>query len=457
MSFTILIVEDEETLSSSLRMALKSEGYNILCSGSGEEALKAIEKELVDLVILDIRLPGMNGLQAMEKIKELDPMILTIVMTGYAEVETAVRAMKMGAYDYINKPFELDEMKMIISKALETQKLKMELNRLRRGRMEGWAETGIIASSEKMKEVLELVEKVSQTPKTSVLIQGETGTGKELIAHAIHNRSFRANKPLMDINCSAIPENLMEAHIFGHEKGAFTDAKTQHKGLFELGDGGTVFLDEIGDLSLSLQPKLLRFLETQTFKRVGGTLDLKVDVRIIAATNKDLAQATKERFFREDLYYRLKVMEIHIPPLRQRRDDVIPLAYSFLSHFNWEFKKAIKGISPKAKSLLEAYNWPGNIRELKNSIERAVLLTGGEEILPQHLPWEIRGEEAEETPAQYRLDYSLEEMERMHILNVLRDTGGNKSVAARRLGISRSTLREKLIKYGQYGRGSEDS
>ncbi len=452
MSFTILIVEDEETLSSSLRMALKSEGYNILCSGSGEEALKAIEKELVDLVILDIRLPGMNGLQAMEKIKELDPMILTIVMTGYAEVETAVRAMKMGAYDYINKPFELDEMKMIISKALETQKLKMELNRLRRGRMEGWAETGIIASSEKMKEVLELVEKVSQTPKTSVLIQGETGTGKELIAHAIHNRSFRANKPLMDINCSAIPENLMEAHIFGHEKGAFTDAKTQHKGLFELGDGGTVFLDEIGDLSLSLQPKLLRFLETQTFKRVGGTLDLKVDVRIIAATNKDLAQATKERFFREDLYYRLKVMEIHIPPLRQRRDDVIPLAYSFLNHFNWEFKKAIKGISPKAKSLLEAYNWPGNIRELKNSIERAVLLAGGEEILPQHLPWEIRGEEAEETPAQYRLDYSLEEMERMHILNVLQNTGGNKSVAARRLGISRSTLREKLIKYGQYGR-----
>ena len=453
MSFTILIVEDEETLSSSLRMALKAEGYNILCSGSGEEALKTVEKELVDLVILDIRLPGMNGLQAMEKIKELDPMILTIVMTGYAEVETAVRAMKMGAYDYINKPFELDEMKMIISKALETQKLKMELNRLRRGRMEGWAETGIIASSEKMKEVLELVEKVSQTPKTSVLIQGETGTGKELIAHAIHNRSFRANKPLMDINCSAIPENLMEAHIFGHEKGAFTDAKTQHKGLFELGDGGTVFLDEIGDLSLSLQPKLLRFLETQTFKRVGGTLDLKVDVRIIAATNKDLAQATKERFFREDLYYRLKVMEIHIPPLRQRRDDVIPLAYSFLNHFNWEFKKAIKGISPKAKSLLEAYNWPGNIRELKNSIERAVLLAGGEEILPQHLPWEIRGEEAEETPAQYRLDYSLEEMERMHILNVLQNTGGNKSVAARRLGISRSTLREKLIKYGQYGRG----
>ncbi len=452
MSYTVLIVEDEETLRSSLRMALISEGYNLLCSASGEEALKTVEKELVDLAILDIRLPGMDGLQTMERIRKLDPTILTIVMTGYADVETAVRAMKMGAYDYINKPFELDEMKLIIFKALETQKLRMELTRLRRGRMERWTEAGIIAASERMKEVLDLVEKVSQTPKTSVLIQGETGTGKELIAHAIHNRSSRSNKPLMDLNCSAIPENLMEAHIFGHEKGAFTDAKTQNKGLFELADGGTVFLDEIGDLSLSLQPKLLRFLETQTFKRVGGTLDLKVDVRIIAATNKNLVQATKDKSFREDLYYRLKVMEIHIPPLKQRKDDIIPLTYSFLNHFNQEFKKGIEGISPKAESLLEAYDWPGNVRELKNSIERAVLLAGGGQILPQHLPWEIRGKEVEEAPAQYRLDYSLEEMERMHILNVLRETGGNKSLAARRLGISRSTLREKLIKYGQYSR-----
>jgi len=452
MSFTVLIVEDEETLRSSLMMALRAEGYNVLCTSSGEEALQTVEKELVDLVILDIRLPGMNGLETMGKIKDLDPMILAIVMTGYADVETAVRAMKMGAYDYINKPFELDEMKLIISKGLETQKLKMELNRLRRGRMEGWAEAGIVARSGRMKEVLELVDKVSQTPKTSVLIQGETGTGKELIAHAIHHRSSRAGKPLMDLNCSAIPENLMEAHIFGHEKGAFTDAKTQHKGLFELADGGTVFLDEIGDLSLSLQPKLLRFLETQTFKRVGGTRDLQVDVRIIAATNKDLMQSTREKTFREDLYYRLKVMEIHIPPLRQRRDDIIPLAYSFLSHFNEEFKKAIEGISPKAETLLEAYDWPGNVRELKNSLERAVLLANGEEILPQHLPWEVRGEEDEEPPTQYSLNYSLEEMERMHILNVLQDTGGNKSLAARRLGISRSTLREKLIKFGQYER-----
>jgi len=452
MSFTVLIVEDEETLRSSLMMALRAEGYNVLCAGSGEEALQTVEKELVDLVILDIRLPGMNGLETMGKIKDLDPMILAIVMTGYADVETAVRAMKMGAYDYINKPFELDEMKLIISKGLETQKLKMELNRLRRGRMEGWAEAGIVARSGRMKEVLELVDKVSQTPKTSVLIQGETGTGKELIAHAIHHRSSRAGKPLMDLNCSAIPENLMEAHIFGHEKGAFTDAKTQHKGLFELADGGTVFLDEIGDLSLSLQPKLLRFLETQTFKRVGGTRDLQVDVRIIAATNKDLMQSTREKTFREDLYYRLKVMEIHIPPLRQRRDDIIPLAYSFLSHFNEEFKKTIEGISPKAETLLEAYDWPGNVRELKNSLERAVLLANGEEILPQHLPWEVRGKEGEESPTQYSLNYSLEEMERMHILNVLQDTGGNKSLAARRLGISRSTLREKLIKYGQYER-----
>ncbi len=452
MGFTMLIVEDEETLRLSLRMALRAEGYNVLCTEKGEEALKIVEKELVDLVILDIRLPGMDGLQTMGKIKELDPTILTIVMTGYADVETAVRAMKMGAYDYINKPFELDEMKLVISKALETQKLKMELNRLRRGRMEGWAEAGIVARSGKMKEVLELVEKVSQTPRTSVLIEGETGTGKELIAHAIHNQSARSSKPLMDINCSAIPENLMEAHIFGHEKGAFTDAKTQHKGLFELADGGTVFLDEIGDLSLSLQPKLLRFLETQTFKRVGGTVDLKVDVRIIAATNKDLAQCTKEKTFREDLYYRLKVMEIHIPPLRQRREDIIPLAYSFLDRFNREFKKTVKGIAPKAEYLLEAYDWPGNVRELKNSIERAVLLASGEEILPQHLPWEIRGKESEGTPSHYSLDYSLEEIERIHILNVLQDTGGNKSLAARRLGISRSTLREKLIKYGQYER-----
>jgi DNA-binding NtrC family response regulator len=374
-------------------------------------------------------------------------------MTAYSDVQTAVSAMKSGAYHYINKPFELEELKLLIEKGLETKSLINEVRRLHRQQREEYQNSHIYGVSPQIQYVKELIGTISKTQKTSVLIQGESGTGKELAANAIHNNSTRQDRPLMKINCSAIPDSLLESELFGYEKGAFTDAKNTKKGLFELADGGTVFLDEIGDMKPFLQSKILRVLENQTFMRVGGEREIKVDVRIIAATNKNLEALVKEGFFRKDLYYRLKVMVVEMPPLRGRATDILLLLNLFVEENNREHGKNIRGFSEEAKSLLSQYSWPGNVRELRNVVERAMILTDQEFLTPKQLPFELRQIERygrEDTdPEQLKItdEMSLEQTEKIHLSRVLKRLEWNKSKASKVLGISRATLRAKIKKY----------
>jgi len=398
-------------------------------------------------------LPDIDGLEVLKKIKEFDTEILVIMMTAYSDVQTAVSSMKSGAYDYINKPFELDELKLLIEKGLETKSLINEVRRLHRQQKENYENSHIHGVSPQIHYVRELIGMISKTHKTSVLIQGESGTGKELAANAIHYNSHRKDKPLMKINCSAIPDALLESELFGYEKGAFTDAKNTKKGLFELADGGTVFLDEIGDMNPFLQSKILRVLENQTFMRVGGEREIKVDIRVIAATNKNLEAMVKEGLFRKDLYYRLKVMVVEMPPLHDRLEDILLLSNLFIEENNKEYNKNLRGFSDEAKKLMIQYSWPGNVRELKNVIERAMILTDQEMITPKHLPFELKqidkmvhGNTEYEVP-ESTMDMSLEGMERSHLSKVLKRLEWNKSKASKFLGISRATLRAKIKKY----------
>ncbi len=449
MKPAILVVDDDEVMRQTLSDVLKKKGYAISTAETGRQTISFIKEQLFDLILLDIRLPDMDGLDVLKDIKEIESDLMVIVMTAYSDVQTAVTAMKSGAYDYIDKPFELEELKILIKKALETQSLRNEIRQLRWQGKEKHKGVEIYGNSPLITNVMELIEMISQTPRTSVLIQGESGTGKELAANAIHYRSKRANEPLMKINCSAIPENLLETELFGYEKGAFTDAKGTKKGVFELANRGTILLDEIAEMKSYLQTKLLRVLESQNFMRVGGEREISVDVRIIAATNKDLSALVNAEQFRKDLYYRLKVMVIEMPPLRERREDILLLAKLFIDENNKELGKNITGIVESASEYLLNYQWPGNVRELKNIIERAMILSNGNEILPDHLPIELRrgqmdgaGDRTSDTE-----DLALESVEQKHIKNVLMMMDGNKSKAARMLGISRSTLREKLKKY----------
>ncbi len=455
MKPTILIIEDDETMRLTLVDVFAKQAYHALVATTGEEGLAVLKERVVDLVLLDYRLPDQDGLSVLQKIKEIDDDLLVIIMTAYPEVETAVSAMKAGAYDYINKPFDLEELKFLLRRALETRNLKSELLGLRYQRQREPQSGQICGNSHELQKVREMIQKVSQTPDTFVLIQGESGTGKELAANAIHYQSKRRDKPLIKINCSAIPETLLEAELFGYEKGAYTDAKKSKRGLFELAHGGTLLLDEVGSMSLTLQPKLLRALEDKTFRRVGGTKNIKVDVRIIAATNRDLATLIKEKVFREDLYYRMKVVALNMPPLRAISEDIIPLANLFVDENNRNLGNNVKGLSSEAQRLLQKYPWPGNVRELKNAIERAVILSNDDTITPEHLPKELLqvSEGRDESPPflpSEEMDLSLESMEKQHILRVLKQLHGNKSEAARRLKISRSTLREKMKKCGIY-------
>jgi DNA-binding NtrC family response regulator len=411
-----------------------------------------IKKNVIDLILLDMRLPDIDGLEVLKKIKEFDTEILVIMMTAFSDVQTAVLAMKSGAYDYINKPFELDELKLLIEKGLETKSLINEVRRLHRQQKENYQNSHIYGVSPQIHYVKELIGMISKTHKTSVLIQGESGTGKELAANAIHYNSHRSDKPLMKINCSAIPDSLLESELFGHEKGAFTDAKNTKKGLFELADGGTVFLDEIGDMNPFLQSKILRVLENQTFMRVGGEREIKVEIRIIAATNKNLEAMVKEGFFRKDLYYRLKVMVVEMPPLRDRLEDILLLSNLFIEENNKEYNKTNRGFSDEAKKLMVQYSWPGNVRELRNVIERAMILTDQEVITPKHLPFELKQtekipEDTEHEISEITPDMSLEDMEKVHLSKVLKRLEWNKSKASKTLGISRATLRAKIKKY----------
>jgi len=453
MKPSILIVDDDEVMLKTLSDVLRKRGYEVFSVGSGNGALSMIKKNIIDLILLDMRLPDIDGLEVLKKIKEFDTEILVIMMTAYSDIQTAVSAIKSGAYDYINKPFELDELKLLIEKGLETKSLINEVRRLHRQQKEKYQNSHIYGGSPPIHYVKELIDMISKTHKTSVLIQGESGTGKELAANAIHYNSKRCDKALMKINCSAIPDSLLESELFGYEKGAFTDAKNTKKGLFELADGGTVFLDEIGDMNPFLQSKMLRVLENQTFMRVGGEREIKVDVRILAASNKDLETMVKEGLFRKDLYYRLKVMVVEMPPLRDRPEDILLLSNLFIEENNKNYNKNNKGLSEEAKKLMIQYSWPGNVRELKNVIERAMILTDQETITPNHLPFELKQTDrvhhrnAEHGVFEISDNMSLEEMEKIHLSKVLKRLDWNKSKASKTLGISRATLRTKIKKY----------
>jgi two-component system, NtrC family, response regulator AtoC len=447
----ILLVEDEKLIRWSLANRLAKEGYQVREADNGTEALHAVDEQEMDVVLLDYRLPGMDGLEVLRRLGQAHPELPIIMMTAYSTVESAIEAMKLGAFDYLNKPFEMDELLVTLQKALETTALKRELGRYRREQEQRFGIQSLVGQNPRMQEIFTLVRKIASSAATTILLQGESGTGKDLIAHTIHYSSDRAKKPFMNITCSALPENLLETELFGHEKGSFTDAKQSKKGLLELAEAGTVFLDEVGEMGLGLQSKLLRFLEEKTFKRVGGTVDIRVDVRIVAATNSNLEQAISEGRFRKDLFYRLKVIPIFIPPLRERPEDVPLLVKYFIDFYNREFKKNTRGITKPALQVLSEYPYPGNVRELKNIIERVMILENKEVIDVPALPQELLGQDPSLAPQPaFLLPHQgvvLDDVEKSLIDQALRRTAGNQTRAARLLGLTRDTLRYRLKKY----------
>ncbi|MDD2365653.1 MAG: sigma-54 dependent transcriptional regulator [Desulfuromonadaceae bacterium] len=449
----ILVVDDEHLIRWSLEQNLKKQGYEVVTAGTGEDALRLVREEQPDLLLLDIQLPGISGIDVLEKIKDIDDDIIVIMVTANSALENAVSAMRLGAFDYINKPFNLDELSITVKKALETSELKQEVVRLRTETKKDGA-PNIIGQSPQIKYLMEVLEKVARSEASTVLVQGESGTGKELVAKWIHYSSNRSEKPFIAINCAAVPATLLESELFGHEKGAFTDAKASKKGLFEMADGGTVFLDEIGDMEMGMQAKLLRFLEDRSFRRIGGGRVFTVDVRIISATNKDLQKSIEEKTFRNDLYYRLQVIPIFLPSLRERKEDIIPLATHFINMYNKDFNKRVQGIASEAGQIMKQYAWPGNVRELKNVIERAIILGNDETLLLDHLPLELvatTGPVHETPAASFRLPadgIDIEEVERELIKQALDCTEWNQSKAAKKLKLGIDAFRYRMKKFG---------
>ncbi len=388
----ILVVDDESFICENLERILIEENYHTVIAQEGKAALRVLKEEAIDLVFLDLKLPDISGLDVLRQLKEIVPDLLVIVMTGYASVESAVEALKLGAYDYIKKPFKADVIKLIVRLALETQSLKREVRSLKKQHEGVLGELFLVAESPATREVLNQVKEVAKHGETTVLITGETGTGKDLIARTIHSLSARSGRPFLEVNCAALPENLLESELFGYEAGAFTGAKGRKVGLFEAANGGTVFLDELGEMNLGLQAKLLRVLEDKKVRRLGGTQAHEIDLRIIAATNRDLREAVKAKLFREDLYYRLHIIPIHLPPLRERPEDVIALSKYFLSEYTRKYAHHFKGIDPEALELLLRYQWPGNVRELSHIIERICLMHDADMLAKTHLPKETYNE-----------------------------------------------------------------
>ncbi len=448
----ILVVDDEYLIRWSLKQSLEKEGYEVFISETGEDAINKVKSETPDVVLLDIKLPGIDGYEVLEKILKIDKDTIVIMITAYEEIDRVVKAIKLGAFDYIVKPFDFNKVLLSIQKALDTSKIKREIKYLREEKKSRFGFDKIIAESPEMKKILSIVEKISESDSSTILIYGESGTGKELIAHSIHYKSNRGNMPFVVVNCAGFPEHFLENELCGHEKGAFTDAKEVKKGLFEVADGGTLFLDEIGDMNQAMQAKLLRLIEQKTFRRMGGIKDIQVDIRIISATNKDLRRLKDDGKFREDLFYRINVISIYIPPLRERREDILPLAKYFMQRYNEEFHKNFKGLSKEAEELLLRYDWPGNVRELRNVMERAMILGEGDTILVDHLPVEILGEAPK--PAELELikippkGISLEKLEETLVRQALRLTRGNQTKAAKLLDISRDALRYRMQKFG---------
>ena len=453
MGYKILLIDDEPTLRESLQIALSACGYGVRTARTGEEGLEIFEKENPDLVLLDHWLPGINGDQVLQRVKEADPEIPVIIMTAQGSVDLAVQSMKMGAFDFLVKPFELDQIEALVQKGLERTRLKKELEWLRAQYQEKFRSGGIIGASPKMREVVQLAERLAPGSETTVLIEGETGTGKELLAEYIHSLSPRASFPFVPINCGAFPQELLESELFGYEKGAFTGASEKGKmGKIESAEKGTLFLDEVGELPPSSQVKVLRVLEEKEYFKLGSVEKRKADVRFVAATNKDLEAEVKRGRFRDDLFFRLNVVRIRIPPLRERKEDVLALFRFFLARFNEQFQKGFLRLSAEAEERILAYPWPGNVRELRNTVERIALLERGDTILEKHLAFlGSKDESRPNLPRQAAIPPQgivLDEVMKEYILEALRMKKGNKVQAARLLGISRSALLYRMNKYG---------